>query len=89
MNTSESPNRMSLKAALDEWNGVSFKYVTALEALAYPIITALVENNRKLREALQLVMKNSTNFRLKAPDYLIDKVESVIEQTDPSTRELP
>lgn len=36
--------------------------------------------NQELVEGLQLVMKNSTNFRLKAPDYMIDKIEALLQR---------
>jgi hypothetical protein len=41
-------------------------------------IVKCVNSHAELVEALGLVMKNSTNFRLKGPDYLIEKVEAAL-----------
>ena len=36
----------------------------------------------KLLEALKLVMKDSSNFKLKAPNYMIDQIEAAIAQAE-------
>lgn len=33
-------------------------------------------------ECLKLIMGNSTNFRLKAPDYMIDKIDAAIAKAE-------
>ena len=50
----------------------------------YEFINALYPRAKlagELTEVLELVMgKNSTNFKLKAPDYLVDKCDNIIEK---------
>ncbi len=38
--------------------------------------------DNELLEALKMVMKPSTNFRLKAPNYMIDYIDAVIERAE-------
>lgn len=41
----------------------------------------MLEDIRMLREGLLLVNKESTNFRLKAPTYMVDRIDNILMKT--------
>ena len=58
-------------------DGIDDQFPNAKANAAF--IVRAVNSHEALVEALELIMKNSTNFRLHAPAYMIDKVEAALK----------
>jgi len=66
--------------AIDDAIDVVTQNATIKSDNTQTLVNAL-EDIKLLREGLLLVNKESTNFRLKAPHYMVDRIDYILEQT--------